>query len=245
MESNVETWRNAFDQMVHQRRAIRIYHPSDYDPNAVTRSLERAVLAPSSSNMQLWEFYRVSDPKKKAILSDYCMGQNTTKTAQEIIVVVVRLDKWKHRAQSNLDFVKNTVGDRPSFKGQSAVSYYSKLMPLLYNNDRMGIRGFLKKCFVFFRGLKRPMVREVSGADVRVIAHKSVALAAQTFKLSMTAEGHDTCPVEGFDSVRIKKWMNLPHGAEINMIITCGKRVPEGIYNERFRVPMNEVVFEF
>jgi hypothetical protein len=39
--------------------------------------------------------------------------------------------------------------------------------------------------------------------------------------------------------------MNLPHGAEINMIITCGKRVPEGIYNERFRVPMNEVVFEF
>jgi nitroreductase len=109
----------------------------------------------------------------------------------------------------------------------------------------MGIRGFLKKCFVFFRGLKRPMVREVSGADVRVIAHKSVALAAQTFMLSMTAEGHDTCPVEGFDSVRIKKWMNLPHGAEINMIITCGKRLPEGIYNERFRLPLDEVVFEF
>ena len=87
-------------------------------------------------------------------------------------------------------------------------------------------------------------MREVGGKDVRVVIHKSAALAAQTFMLSMTAEGHDTCPVEGFDSKRLKKLLNLPHRAEINMVITCGKRIPEGVYGERFRVPLEEVVFE-
>lgn len=93
-------------------------------------------------------------------------------------------------------------------------------------------------------GWKKPMVREVTGSDIRVVVHKSAALAAQTFMLSMVAEGHDTCPVEGFDSVRLKRFLNLPSKAEVNMVITCGKRIPEGIYGERFRVPESDVVFQ-
>ncbi|MFM9003951.1 MAG: nitroreductase family protein, partial [Flavobacteriales bacterium] len=134
--------------------------------------------------------------------------------------------------------------DRPAYKGQSALSYYGKLMPLLYNNDAFGIRGGIKRLVAFFIGLRRPMVREVAGSDMRIVAHKSAALAAQTFMLSMVAEGHDTCPVEGFDSRRVKKLLKLPRRAEINMVITCGKRIPEGIYGPRFRVPLKEVVFE-
>ena len=49
------------------------------------------------------------------------------------------------------------------------------------------------------------MYREVSSGDVRVITHKSAALAAQSFMISMGAIGYDTCPMEGFDSKRIKK----------------------------------------
>jgi nitroreductase len=232
-----------FNTIVHTRRAVRKFDPTDYDPQAVTRSLERAHLAPSSSNMQLWEFYRVSTPDTMKLLSRFCMGQNTTETAREMIVVVVRPDLWRRRAQSNFNFVKENLGDRPAFKGRSALSYYSKLMPMLYNNDVLGIRGTIKKLVAWFIGLRRPMVREVSGTDIRIVAHKSAALAAQTFMLSMVAEGHDTCPVEGFDSKRVKRLLNLPRRAEINMVITCGKRIPEGIYGPRFRVPLSEVVF--
>jgi nitroreductase len=233
-----------FNTIVHTRRAVRKFDPADYDPQAVTRSLERAHLAPSSSNMQLWEFYRVSTPDTMKLLSRFCMGQNTTETAREMIVVVVRPDLWRRRAQSNFNFVKENLGDRPAFKGRSALSYYSKLMPMLYNNDMFGIRGAIKKLVAWFIGLRRPMVREVSGTDIRIVAHKSAALAAQTFMLSMVAEGHDTCPVEGFDSKRVKRLLNLPRRAEINMVITCGKRIPEGIYGPRFRVPLSEVVFQ-
>jgi nitroreductase len=44
------------------------------------------------------------------------------------------------------------------------------------------------------------------------------ALAAQNFMISMAAVNYDTCPMEGFDSLRVKKILNLP-AAEINMII--------------------------
>jgi nitroreductase len=76
------------------------------------------------------------------------------------------------------------------------------------------------------------------------VVHKSAALAAQTFMLSMTAEGYDTCPMEGFDSKRIKRFLGLPRGAEINMVVSCGPGRPEGIYGARLRVPEREVVFE-
>lgn len=244
MNSEAETISNCFDTIVRTRRAVRKFNPNDYDPQAVTRSLERAHLAPSSSNMQLWEFYRVSNPDTMKLLSRYCMGQNTTETAREMVVVVARPDLWRRRAQSNYNFVKENLGDRPAFKGRSALTYYGKLMPLLYNNDLLGFRGGIKKLFAWFVGLRRPMVREVSGNDMRIVVQKSAALAAQTFMLSMVAEGHDTCPVEGFDSKRVKHLLQLPRRAEICMVITCGKRIPEGVYGPRFRVPLSEVVFQ-
>jgi nitroreductase len=80
-------------------------------------------------------------------------------------------------------------------------------------------------------------------ADQRVTVHKSCALAAQTFMLSIAAEGFDSCPMEGFDQRRVKKNLNLPKGAEINMIISVGKGLPEGIWGERLRLPFDEVVF--
>ncbi|MBX7095970.1 MAG: nitroreductase family protein [Flavobacteriales bacterium] len=233
-----------FNEIVNERRAVRKFHPTDYDPEAVTRSLSRAHLAPSSSNMQLWEFYRISDPEKLKLLSHYCMDQNTTNSAKEMIVVVARPDLWKRRAKSNYDFVLNNYADRESHKGMSTLNYFKKLMPLLYNNDMFGIRGSIKKIVVQSIALFKPMVRQVNRTDMRIVVHKSAALAAQTFMLSMSAEGHDTCPVEGFDSLRVKKMLGLPWRAEINMVITCGKRIPEGIYGKRFRVPESEVIFQ-
>jgi len=48
--------------------------------------------------------------------------------------------------------------------------------------------------------------------------------------------------MEGFDAVRVKKHLNLPSGAEINMIISVGKGTEEGVWGPRFRVPYEDVV---
>lgn len=235
----------SYSEIVRARRSVRVYHPSDYNPSAVTKSLELATLAPNSSNMQLWEFYRISSAEMKTQVAEACLSQNAAKTAQEFVVIVVRPDLWKSRAQANANHLqKDEKSNKKNFTGLSRLDYYQKIMPLLYNNDRLGIRGLFKKIYVTLKGISKPMVREVTGADMRVVVHKSAALAAQTFMLSMVAEGHDTCPMEGFDSKRMKKLLELPRKAEINMIISCGKRLPEGIYGERFRIPLEEVVFQ-
>jgi len=77
---------------------------------------------------------------------------------------------------------------------------------------------------------------------MRVVVHKSCALAAQTFMIAMANEGYDTCPLEGFDSRRLKKALQLPSGAEITMVVSCGiRKDDEGIWGERCRVPFEEV----
>jgi nitroreductase len=61
--------------------------------------------------------------------------------------------------------------------------------------------------------------------------------------LSIAAEGLHTCPMEGFDEKRVKRALNLPRGAEINMIIAVGKGTEHGVWGQRFRVPNEEVIF--
>ncbi len=103
--------------------------------------------------------------------------------------------------------------------------------------------GKSKKMTANVIGMFRPMIREVNAHDMRVVVHKSAALAAQTFMLSITAEGYDTCPMEGFDSVKVKKLLNLPSQAEINMVISIGKAKEDGIYGPRLRVDPASIIF--
>ena len=93
-------------------------------------------------------------------------------------------------------------------------------------------------------GIFKPMFRQVRNSDMRIVAHKTCGLAAENFMISMAAEGYDTCPMEGSDTLRVKNFLNLPYGAEINMIVSCGIRTEKGIYGERFRIPFEEVYKE-
>lgn len=58
--------------------------------------------------------------------------------------------------------------------------------------------------------------------------------------LAMSEANYDTCPLEGFDSKLVKKALGLPYDCEINMLITCGVRLPDGVWGERFRIPFEE-----
>lgn len=234
-----------FDEIVHMRRSVRIYDPeAPFDPSAVERSLQRALLAPNSSNLQLWEFYRVHTPAKKAELAKLCLGQKAAATANELIVFVTRADLWPERSRFVLDRAREGFNGKDPKKEKMVEQYYKRIIPALYANDRLGLSSLGKRALVFLRGLRKPMPREVGRDDVRIIVHKSAALAAQTFMLSMKAEGYDSCPMEGFDSVRVKKMLGLPSAAEINMIVSVGTAKPEGIYGPRVRLDEQQVIFD-
>jgi nitroreductase len=235
---------NYFDEIIEKRRSNRKFDEAIEVPNEVIqRSLERAILSPNSSNMQLWEFYWVQDPVEKEKYTALCLGQSAAKTAKQLVVFVTRGDLWKSRAQWNYDRVRESIEGEPNKLQMRGLDYYTKLMPLAYRSDFFGFFTLLRKTISFFMGLTKPFYRLGGKANQRITVHKSCALAAQTFMLSIAAEGFESCPMEGFDEKRVKKALNLPAGAEINMIIAVGKGTKEGIWGKRNRVPYNEVVF--
>lgn len=235
-----------FDTIVNQRRSSRLYDEEyNFDHNAVQRSLERAILAPNSLNLQLWEFYRVVSKNKKDKLAEICLGQKGAVTANELVVFVTRGDLWNKRRNQNLKNLENRFSGKELTEGEKKVlNEYKKLVPFIYFNDIFRITATIKKCIGFIGGLFQPIPRTVGNSDLRVDAHKNLALAAQTFMLSITAEGYDTCAMNGFDGSKVKKLLNLPFGAEVSMIISVGKAKKEGIYGPRFRVPNEEVIFK-
>lgn len=235
----------SFIDALNYRRSVRVYDENKkIETETVKKCIQQATLAPTSSNMQLWEFHHITSPEKLAKLTEACLGQSAAKTAQQLVVIVVRKDLWKKRVNTNVTHLLNTFGNKQksdySSREKFALNYYQKLIPFVYT-DFLGILGYLKYGFSWIIGLFKPSYRQLRNSDMRIVAHKSAGLAAQTFMLSMAAEKYDTCPMEGADTLRIKKILNLPLGSEINMVISCGIRKPEGIYGERFRVPFEEV----
>lgn len=232
-------------EAVAHRRSVRVYDPEKtIDTKKVKYCIEQATLAPTSSNLQLWEFYHVTSSEMKEQVAVNCYNQPAAKTAQELVIPVVRLDLWQERIQSNVAFIRSNVNspeDEKKIKG--ALTYYQKIIPQLYRGTSY-LAGLLHKIKVNFEGMRKVTYREVTSADLRVVGHKSTALAAQNFMMSMAAQGYDTCPMEGFDSKRLKQLLNLPAGAQISMVIGCGIRKPEGVYGKRFRIPFQEVYRE-
>ncbi len=241
--TNEKTVSNA----INYRRSVRIYKTEPIDDQKVKECIHLATLAATSSNMQLWEFYHVVSPEILNKLTEASFGQSAAKTAQQMVVVVARKDLWRKRAQSNIDFLKSQYGDKPaseySKREKFAMNYYKKIVPSIYS-DFLGILGMIKYISFQIIGIFRPIYREARQSDMRVVAHKSAGLAAQNFMISMAAINYDTCPMEGFDSLMVKKALNLPSSSEINMIIACGIRDEKGVFTERFRVPFEEVYFK-
>ncbi len=226
------------------RRSCRIYKDEPINTEKVKQCLYNASLAPTSSNLQLWEFYHVTNKNTIQDLAKACFDQNAAKTAQQLVVVVARKDLWRKRAKANLEYIdkaygKDNLSDRDKKRKAMVSKYYKKGIPFVYS-DFLGILGILKYVIFQIVGFFRPIYRQVRQSDMRIVAHKSAGLAAQNFMISMAAIGYDTCPMEGSDTLRVKKILGIPHRAEINMIIGCGIRDDKGIYGSRFRIPFEE-----
>jgi len=233
------------EEIINYRRSVRHYKETPIDSERVKHCLELASLSPNSSNMQLWEFYHIKDPEILKRLSVACLNQQSARTANQMVVFVTRQDLYKKRAKKMIELEsQNVLKNSPKEKQDKRVKtwklYYGNIIPILYSRF-LGILGLLRKVLVSIVGIFRPITYQVSENDVRVVVHKTCALAAQTFMLAMANEGYDTCPMEGLDSKRVKKILKLQMGAEINMIISCGVREERGVWGDRMRVPFDEV----
>ena len=235
-----------FDKIVRTRRSVRRYKKTDINDDDVKDSILHASLAPNSSNLQLWEFYHVTSEKLMNRISEACFNQPAARTANQFVVIVTRKDLWNKRRLFNINTIKNktlNASDKSLKNRDLALKYYKYLIPTIYK-EFFGLLGYIRYINAMIIGLFRPIYRQVTNSDMRVVAHKSSALAAQNFMLSMTSKGYDTCPMEGFDSLRVKRILSLPYSSEINMVISCGIRDDDGVYGKQIRVPFDDIYFK-
>ncbi|HPW34725.1 MAG TPA: nitroreductase family protein, partial [Candidatus Paceibacterota bacterium] len=228
----------SLQEILEYRRSVRYFDESkELDTEKVKRCIELATLAPNSSNMQLWEFYHITDLEILKKISHACLDQNATKTAKQIVVFITRRDLHRKRSKAILEFEKENIArysppEKQERRWKDRQIYYNRLMPFMYSRF-FRLLGFFRKILATSISLFRPMVTSVSESDMRVVVHKTCGLAAQTFMMAMAEIGYDTCPLEGFDSRRVKKLLKLPCSAEINMVIPCGiRKGTRGIWGE-------------
>lgn len=218
-----------FFETVVTRRSVRRFTTEPVADGVIDRALDAALLAPNSSNMQTWEFYWVKDPTKKQALVTACLKQAAARTAPELVVAVASPSHWPRQARAMRERVK--AADGP----EQVLKYYDKLMPLVY-----GLQLFAPFKWVAMNvaGLFRPTPRTPWSLQGRAeVCIKSCALACENFMLAITAQGYDSCPMEGFDEVRVKSLLGLPYTARVVMVMSAGKRSPGGIWGERIRLP--------
>jgi nitroreductase len=217
-----------FFEAVKSRRSIRAYTDETVPESVVERALDAALLAPNSSNMQTWGFYWVRSPREKSLLIQACMNQGAARTAQELVVVVAEPRRWKENRQEMLRILNENQA--PKF----ALDYYSKLIPFTYGLRWLAPLKWLLFCVA---GWFRPMVRRPwSGRDVEEVSIKSAALASENFMLAVTAQGYSTCPMEGFDEVRVRRLLGLSRSDRVVMVISVGKEnAARGVWGPQIR----------
>ncbi len=229
----------AFKDLVNARRSIRKFTSEKIPDDIVETCIDIALLAPNSSNLQTWAFYRIKSEAIKKMVGNACFSQPAATTASELIVCVARPYMWRANAKQMLETFKSLPTETPT----SAINYYSKLVPFVYTVGLFNCLTPIKWSFNTLVGFFKVIPREpISTHGLSIWSIKSCALAAENLMLAFRSYGYDTCPMEGYDSLRIKKAIGLKRKDHVVMIIGAGKREAGGVYGPRIRFPREQFV---
>jgi nitroreductase len=226
-------------EAIRTRRSIRRFTEKPVPEVDIRAAIEAAILAPNSSNTQTWDFFWVRSAEKKSRLIEACLSQSAARTAAELIVVSANPKNWQRSRPLLIEWVKRVGAPKP------VVQYYETLIPLMYRWGFLNIFGVSKMLTMSIVGVFRPVPRGPNTKrDMQEVAIKSAALAAQNLVLALTAKGHQTCMMEGFDESRVRRLLKISRQNRIVMVIAVGEPQVKGTWGPQFRLPVESVLHE-
>lgn len=227
-----------FKKVVRSRRSVRVYEKEPIPDSVIQEVLDLTLLAPNSSNLQTWKFIWVKNEELKKKIAWACMSQQAARTAQALIVCVAEPRAWKKTRQQMLELL-NQQPEAPKM----AKEYYGKLVPLVYSTGPLNLLGLIKWVVFSVMGLFKVVPRgPFFYWQLREWSVKSCALACQNMMLSFRAAGYDSCPMEGYDEVKLKRILGLGRYQHIVMVISAGKRAYSGVYGPQIRFDRNQFI---
>ena len=224
-----------------QRRAIRAFDPVEIPSDAREQILNAACLAASSFNIQPYRFYWVESPAKLKEAARLCFGQSPAETASALVIAVADIGSWPSTTISHLAWVR-TAG----FTEEQIAEYEkkAKLGKWFFIQGWFGIFGVIK--WAILRALhpwKVIGIAPVGRQGMFKWATKSAGLACGNLMIAAQALGFHTCPMEGFDDLRLARFLGLNRRRhQIVMVIAIGRKSAEHRDIPRWRRPLEETV---
>ena len=228
-------------EAIFRRRAIRAFDPVEI-PDAVRgQILDAARVAPSSFNVQPYQFYWVESPEMKTRAARLCMGQASAETASALVVAVADIGSWRATTDSQLEWMRKE-GFSENKISESARK--AKLAKWFFMQGWLGILGAVKWAILWVVHFWK-IIGSVPVARQGLFkwATKSTSLACENLMIAAEALGLNTCPMEGFDGRRLSKFLGLSSRThEIVMVIAIGKKSAGHIDQPQWRRPLEATV---
>ena len=184
-------------EAIFRRRAIRAFDPVEIPDTVREQILDAARVAPSSFNVQPYQFYWVESPEMKTRAARLCMGQAPAETASALVVAVADIGSWQATVQGQLEWMRRE-GFSENKISESARK--AKLAKWFFMQGWFGILGALKWAILWVVHFRK-IIGSVPVARQGLFkwARKSTSLACENLIIAAEALGLNTCPMEGFD----------------------------------------------
>jgi nitroreductase len=223
------------------RRAIRSFNPVSIAPVIREQILQAACAAPSSFNIQPYRYIWVESPDAKKRAAELCMGQSAAKTASVLVVAVADVGSWKSTAQGHLQWMRESGMSESKIK---EAEKRLKLAKYFFVQGWFNVFGAIK--WVILRGIhpwKIAGIAPVSKQGLFKWAAKNAALSCENLMIAAEALGFNTCPMEGFDDLRLSRFLGLSsRHHEIVMVIAIGKKPEKHVDQPQWRRPLESTV---
>ena len=225
-----------------RRRAVKVFDPGPVPLAGRTQILDAARLAPSSFNSQPYRFYWIESPELKKRAAELCFGQKPAATAAALIVAVADIASWKSTARAELAWMRTA-----EFFSEEKIAEAEKRVSLgkwFFLQGWFGVFGVIKWLLLrMIHPWKIIGTAPVARHGMFKWAGKSAALACANLMIAAEALGWNTCPMEGFDSIRLSKFLGLSSRQhEILMVIAIGKKSAEHVDRPQWRRPLEHTV---
>jgi nitroreductase len=225
-----------------RRRAIRAFDPVEIPPAVREQMLNAACAAPSSFNIQPYKIYWIESPAERKRAAELCLGQSAATSASALVAMVADIGSWRETGAAHLKWMRETNEFAPEKIADQESK--SRLAKWFFPQGWFGVFGAIKWVILRTLHLRKTIgTVPVGRGGMFHWATKSAALACQNLMIAAEALGFQTCPMEGFDDLRLGKFLGLlQRSQQIVMVIAIGRKSAEHRDYPRWRRPLSATV---
>ncbi|KAE9331418.1 hypothetical protein PF008_g15446 [Phytophthora fragariae] len=201
---------------IEERYACKAFLPDAVPDKTLQEILKLTLRAPTGFNTQPYACVLVREQKDREKLAEAMLDSNARKVKEAPVVAVFaadcepskrvpRLQKLAHDNGAPVDFVSNLPHFVRLFSGEGVVV--------------RGLRAAIATAV-------SPLQPAPSNVSTEAWAYKQATFAAATFLYAAQEYGLATCPMEGFDQIRVRNALDIPDRYGVPVVIALGHPNP-------------------